>query len=105
MAGWGSGMDIYVLPDVECVAGGGRPCGVGGRLCALWLPGRVGWGGWEGGDAGGRRCGNVCICMAGSLCYRAGEGAPLWSNCTPVGMLKNNNNNYLLTIHYVSGTV
>ena len=33
-------------------------------------------GGWDGeggreGDAGGRRYGNVCICVADSLCYKA----------------------------------
>ena len=33
----------------------------------------VGWDGEGGreGDAGGRRYGNVCICVADSLCYKA----------------------------------
>ena len=38
--------------------------------------------GWDGeggreGDAGGRRCGNICICMTDSLCYRAETNTPL----------------------------
>ena len=37
---------------------------------------------WDGeggreGDAGGRRCGNMCICMTDSLCYRAETNTPL----------------------------
>ena len=38
-----------------------------------------GWdreGGKEG-DAGGKRCGNVCVCMADSLCYEAKTNTPL----------------------------
>ena len=39
-------------------------------------------GGWDGeggreGDAGGRRYGNVCICVADSLCYKAETNTPL----------------------------
>ena len=38
--------------------------------------------GWDGeggkeGDAGGRRYGNVCICIADSLCYTAETNTPL----------------------------
>ena len=38
-----------------------------------------GWGGEGGreGDAGGRRYGNVCICVADSLCYKAETNTPL----------------------------
>ena len=39
-------------------------------------------GGWDGeggreGDAGGKRYGNVCICVADSLCYKAETNTPL----------------------------
>ena len=38
-------------------------------------------GGWDGeggreGDTGGRRYGNVCICVADSLCYKAETNTP-----------------------------
>ena len=39
-------------------------------------------GGWDGeggreGDAGGRRYGDICICIADSLCYKAETNTPL----------------------------
>ena len=40
------------------------------------LEGLVRAGGREG-DAGGRRYGNVCICVADSLCYKAETNTPL----------------------------
>ena len=43
--------------------------------------------GWEGG-ARGRRYGDMCICIADSLCYKAVTNAPLWGNCPPIKMLK-----------------
>ena len=42
----------------------------GDQLGALWPPRGVGKGGWEG-DAKGRRYGDVCICIADSLHYKA----------------------------------
>ena len=36
----------------------------------------VGEGGWEG-DARGRRYGDICICIADSLCYKAETNTPL----------------------------
>ena len=36
--------------------------------------------GWEGGregDARGKRCGNICICITDSLCYKAETNTPL----------------------------
>ena len=42
----------------------------GDQLSALWPPRGVGYGGWEG-DARGRRYGDICICIADSLCYKA----------------------------------
>ena len=49
--------------------------------------------GWDGeggreGDARGERYGDVCVCVADSLCYGAETNAPLWSNYTPIKMLK-----------------
>ena len=55
----------------------------GDELGALWPPRGVGYGGWEG-DARGRRYGDVCICMADSLCYKAETNTVLWSNYTPI---------------------
>ena len=51
------------------------------------LEGRDMEGGREG-DARGRRCGDVCVCMADSLCCRAEANTPLWSNYTPIKVLK-----------------
>ena len=50
--------------------------------------------GWDGeggreGDARGKRYGNICVCVADSLCYKAETGTPLYSNYTPIKMLKN----------------
>ena len=59
----------------------------GDQLGALWPPRGVRWGGWEG-DARGRGYGDICICIADSLCYTAETNAPLWGNCTPIKMLK-----------------
>ena len=49
--------------------------------------------GWDGeggreGDAGGKRCGSMCVCMTDSRCYRVETSTPLWSNYTPIKMLK-----------------
>ena len=64
----------------------------GDQLGALCPPRGVGEGGWEG-DARGRRYGDICICIADSLCYKAETNTPLKSNCTPIKMLKKNKNN------------
>ena len=42
----------------------------GDQLGALRPPRGVGYGGWEG-DARGREYGDICICIADSLCYTA----------------------------------
>ena len=54
--------------------------------------------GWdrEGGrerDARGRRYGDICICIADSLCYKAETNTPLLSNYTPIKMLKKKREN------------
>ena len=46
----------------------------------------MGQGGWEG-EARGRRYGDLCVCIADSLCYKA-ETNTIVSNYTPVKMLK-----------------
>ena len=49
-----------------------------------------GWdreGGREG-DTRGKRDGNICICIADSLCCGAEANTPLWSSCAPMKMLK-----------------
>ena len=49
-----------------------------------------GWdreGGREG-DARGKRYGDICICIADSLRYKAETNTPLKSNYTPIKMLK-----------------
>ena len=58
----------------------------GDQLCALW-PRGVGSGGWEG-DARERRYGDICICIADSLCYNAETNTPLIRNYTPIKMLE-----------------
>ena len=35
----------------------------GDQLGDLWPPGGVGIGGGRGGDEGGRRCGDMCVCV------------------------------------------
>ena len=50
---------------------------------------KYGWGGRVG-DATGRRYGDICICMAGSLCYTEETNTPLQSNYTRIKMLKQN---------------
>ena len=40
------------------------------------------------GDVGRRRCGDVCICTADSLCYTAETNTTRKSNYTPIKMLK-----------------
>ena len=50
--------------------------------------------GWDreggvGGDARGKRYGDICICKAVSLCYKAETNTQLLSNYTPIKMLKN----------------
>ena len=48
----------------------------GDQLGALCPPGGVGKRGWEG-DARGKRYGDICICIADSLCYKAETNTPL----------------------------
>ena len=45
--------------------------------------------GWDRkGDARGKRYGDICIYVTGSLCYKAETNTPLLSNYTPIKMLK-----------------
>ena len=48
----------------------------GDQLGALGQLRGVGLGGWEG-DARGRGYGDICICIADSLCYTAETNTPL----------------------------
>ena len=48
----------------------------GDQLGAFCSPRGAGCGGWEG-DARGRRYGDICICIADSLCYKAETNTPL----------------------------
>ena len=50
------------------------------------------------GDLSGKEIqgrGDICICVADSLCYKAETNTPLWSNYTPIKMLKKNKNKLL----------
>ena len=49
---------------------GSSHIGQGDQLGALQPHRGVGYGGWQG-DASGRRYGDICICIADSLCYKA----------------------------------
>ena len=40
------------------------------------------------GEAREKRYGDICICIANSLCYKAETNTPLESNYTPIKMLK-----------------
>ena len=40
------------------------------------------------GDARAKRYGDICIYIADSLCYKAETNTPLYSNYTPLKMLK-----------------
>ena len=77
-------MDMYTLPGVELMAGGGQPRGTA-RSARCFV---TAWGGGREGHARGRRCGDVCVCIADSLCCKAEANTPLSSNCTPTKMLK-----------------
>ena len=70
-------MDMCTLPSVEWIAGGKQPHGteISSVLCGR-LEGWDGEGGREG-DAGGRTCGSVCVCIADSLCCKAEANTPL----------------------------
>ena len=48
------------------------------------------------GDARGKRYGNICICITDSLCYKAENNTPLYSNYTPIKMLKKKKVNVVL---------
>ena len=55
-----------------------------------------GWykeGGREG-DAREKRYGDICICIAYSLCYKGETNTPLSSNYTPIKMLKKKKKQY-----------
>ena len=54
----------YLLNEKKIESEGENDGGVDGR------------GGWEG-DARGRRYGDICICIADSLCYKAETNTPL----------------------------
>ena len=60
----------------------------GDQLRALWPPRGVGREGEREGDTRGKRYGHICICITDSLCYKAETNTPLWSNYTPIKMLK-----------------
>ena len=45
-------------------------------------------GGRREGDARGRRYGDIRVCIADSLRYKAETNTPLFSNYTPIKMLK-----------------
>ena len=68
-------MDIYTLPNVKQIAGGGRLHGTG-RSAWCFV---TAWSGGMGrvGDARGRGYGDVCVCIADSLCYEAEANTPL----------------------------
>ena len=55
---------------------GSRCIAQGDQLSAFLPPRGVGKGGWEG-DTRGRRYGDICICVADSLCYKAETNKPL----------------------------
>ena len=40
------------------------------------------------GDTRGRRYGDICICIADSLCYKEETKTPLQRNYTPIKMFK-----------------
>ena len=48
----------------------------GDQLGDLWPLRVVGYEGWEG-DARARGYGDICVCIADSLCYEAGTNTPL----------------------------
>ena len=45
------------------------------------------------GDATGKRYGDICICITDSLCYKAETNTPVYSNYTPIKMLKKKERN------------
>ena len=58
--------------------------------------------GWEG-NAGGRGCRDVCMHIADSLCCTMEANTALWSNCTPIKMLKKlKNEEWLTFIHSIT---
>ena len=70
-------MDIYTLPNVKSIASGKQPHSTGRSAWCFMTT--MGWdreGGREG-DPRGKRYGDICICIADSLCYKAETNKPL----------------------------
>ena len=92
-----------IAPWLHCSCGTCRikPCGAiaqRDQLGALCPPRGV----------GGRRYGDICICIADSLCYTAETNTPLKSNYTPITMLKKKKSfwrGYLCSSRLVSPTL
>ena len=71
-------MDIYILPDVKYIASGKQEHKHREISSVLCVP-LEGWdreGGREG-DVRGSGYGDICICIADSLCYKAATNTPL----------------------------
>ena len=65
-------MDIYTLPNVKLIPSGKQPHSTG-RSAQVLCDHLEGWD-REGGrerDTRRKRYGNICICIADSLCYKA----------------------------------
>ena len=71
-------MDIYTLPNVKQIASGKQPHSTGRSALCLCdhLEGCDREGGREG-DPKGKGYGDICICIADSLCYKAETNTPL----------------------------
>ena len=81
-------MDLYILPNVNYIASGKQHSTEISSVLCVHLEGwdrERGRETQEGGDKG-----DICICIADSLCYKAETNTPLQSNYTPIKMLKKN---------------
>ena len=69
-------MDLYILPNVKQIASGKQPHSTGRSAQCFVTTYRGGIGRGEG-DARERTYGDICICIADSLCYKAETNIPL----------------------------
>ena len=78
---------IYTLPNVKSIVSGKQPYRTG-RSALCFVTTKRGGIGKVGGTHKRERYGDICICVADSLCYKAETNTRLKSNYTPIKMLK-----------------
>ena len=60
------------------------------QLSAFWPPRGGDTEGGREGDVRGKKYGDICVCISDSVCCKAETNKPLYSDYTPIKMLKIN---------------